>query len=454
MGAVFAVVQKNVRRGADLLKRRLLVDLEINNKDDSYASFLYWMSTHQQAQVSNVSKPPANLPKSRKSGVLDSLLSRFTPGLHHLSIETIKNQLPNGSIQTSFALIPGPGKHIIRYKNSFILIDRVRETKSLNHQDGRPWETVTLTTLYAQREKFGELLTEAHELIQRHTEGKTIIYRARMSEWERFGEPRRKRPIESVVLDKGLQEKIVSDIKDFLRSGNWYLDRGVPYRRGYLLHGPPGSGKSSFIQALAGKLEYNIAMVNLSERGMTDDRLTYLLTKIPRRTLVLLEDADAAFANRRKQDADGYQGNTVTFSGLLNALDGIVSAEERLMFLTTNHIDRLDDALVRPGRVDMIVRIGEATRWQADNLWDRFYGDLDQEGSHKARFLERLEHLGLIEQHDGKRKISGRSTSAAALQGLFIYNKSDMESAISMAESLLVPAEVRPSISNRDEATL
>lgn len=365
-------------------------------------------------------------------------MRRFTPGMHHLSIETEKIEHPNGSVHTHFALIPGPGKHVLRYKNAFLMVNRVRETKSMDLQMGKPWETITLTTLYSQRHIFEDLFTEAHTLAQQSTEGKTIVYTSRGTSWEKFGDPRRKRPLDSVVLDRGIKERIVADIADFLASSKWYYDRGIPYRRGYLLHGPPGSGKSSFIQALAGSLDYNIAILNLSERGLTDDRLNHLLTIIPRRTLVLLEDADAAFSNRRAQsDADGYRGANVTFSGLLNALDGVASAEERLLFLTTNHVSRLDEALVRPGRVDMTVRLGDATRYQVGELWDRFYGELDAEGTFKALFIARLEELGIVEDGQGRLRDPRLRTSTAALQGLFLYHKGDMEGAVGMAEGLL-----------------
>ena len=416
-----------------------MVDVEINVKDESYPWFLYWMTLHQRAQLSNKSSAPTvSLGQTAiKAGIVESLLRRFTPGMHHLSIETEKTEHPNGSVQTQFVLIPGPGKHIIRYKNAFLMVNRVRETKSMDFQMGKPWETVTLTTLYSQRHVFEELFTEAHRLAEQSTEGKTIVYTSRSISWEKFGEPRRKRPLDSVILDQGIKESIVADVNDFLSSSKWYYDRGIPYRRGYLLYGPPGSGKSSFIQALAGELDYNIAILNLSERGLTDDRLNHLLTVVPRRTLVLLEDVDAAFSNRRVQtDSDGYRGANVTFSGLLNALDGVASAEERILFLTTNHVEQLDGALVRPGRIDMTVRIGEATRWQAGTLWDRFYGEQDPNGTLKATFIERLQALGIVEAEKGMPVQPERRTSAAALQGLFLYNKGNMKGAIRMADGL------------------
>lgn len=75
-----------------------------------------------------------------------------------------------------------------------------------------------------------------------------------------------------------------------MENSQWYIDRGVPHRRGYLLYGSPGSGKSSVIQALAGELSHNICLLSLSERGLTDDRLNHLLANAPERSIILLED--------------------------------------------------------------------------------------------------------------------------------------------------------------------
>ncbi|KZF19711.1 hypothetical protein L228DRAFT_263569 [Xylona heveae TC161] len=438
IGACVAFAQRGLRRGASLLRRRLLVDVEISRNDESYQWFLHWMSQYQKQQLAATAAQAAAAAQGEKPRVLTSLIQRFTPGLHHLSIQTKNVVHPNGSLHTYFSLIPGPGRHVLRYKNTFIAVDRARDTKSFAHDKGSPWETVTLTTLYSDRHVFEELFAEAHKLAMQLQEGKTVMYTAWGTEWRQFGYPRRKRPLESVILDQGVKERVVEDVKDFMASEKWYFDRGIPYRRGYLLHGPPGTGKSSFIQALAGELDYSIALVNLSERGLTDDRLNHLLTNIPPRTLVLLEDVDAAFSNRRIQsDEDGYRGANVTFSGLLNALDGVASAEERIVFLTTNHVDRLDEALVRPGRVDMTVRLGEATRYQISQLWDRFYGEVEGSEEAKSRFLQQMESLGLIEDEQGHGRQGDYRPSTASLQGLFLYNKGNMEGAIAMAPGLL-----------------
>jgi chaperone BCS1 len=414
LGAGAALLRRGVLQSASLIKRRLLVDVEISKQDASYPWLMGWVTLHQS--------PP---------GFLTSKITR----LHHLSASTFARTLENRKITANFQLQPGYGRHIIKFKNAYIAVNREKQSTS-NHTTGEPHETVTFTTLYAHRFIFEDIFREAYALHATKNEGKTIMYKSMGTEWHPFGDARRKRPLSSVVLDRGIKERVVEDVKDFLGRQEWYVDRGIPYRRGYLLYGPPGSGKSSFIQALAGHLDFGVAMINLSERGMTDDKLLHLLTKLPARTILLLEDADAAFRNRRQVDEDGYGGGTVTFSGLLNALDGVAAGEERIAFLTTNHIDRLDEALIRPGRVDMTVRIGEATRYQAGEMWDRFYADIDPEGKGRRRFLGRLEQLGLITDEEGVREPKLR-TSAAAIQGLFLFNKDDMDGAIGMAEGLI-----------------
>ncbi len=423
-----------------------MVDVEINNRDESYQWFLYWLRLHEQGRLPYVHAAPftATAPSAAKPkpSVFESILRKLTPSLRQLSIETETVKLPNGAINAHFALVAGPGRHFLRYHGAFIAVNRVRETKQYD-KDGKPWETITLTTLYSQKHVFETMFREAHALAVENTEGKTPIYIPRSISWEPFGNPRQKRPLDSVILDSGVKERIVSDVRDFMSSEKWYADRGIPYRRGYLLYGPPGTGKSSFIQALAGHLNYAIAILNLSEKGLSDDRLNHLLTIIPERTFVLLEDVDVAWANQRKQDADGYHGANVTMSGLLNALDGVASAEERILFLTTNHVEKLDEALVRPGRVDMTVHLGNATTYQIGQLWNRFYEEIDTDGTYRRSFLRTLEEIGALSLTTEN---SESTLSPASIQGLFLYNKDSPQGAIEMARNL------RPNKSHRLKA--
>jgi len=419
LGAAAAFGRRAAINGALFLRRQMLVNVEISRRDPSYPWILQWLAQPRD----NTSFIARRLTRIRSLSV-------------HTAVTSVDTAGSTGRIHADFKLQPGYGRHIIRHSPGVYIAVQREKTSTANISTGEPHETLTLTLLWPHRHVLGELFTEAHALAHRFHEGKTLVYTAKRMQWEPLGKPRLKRPLGSVILDRGVKERIVGDVKEFLAARQWYTDRGVPYRRGYLLYGPPGTGKTSFIQALAGELDYSVAMINLSEKGITDDLFAHLLTNLPERCILLLEDIDAAFSNRRQRDADGYNGATVTFSGLLNALDGLAAGEDRIAFLTTNHIDRLDPALVRPGRVDVMERIGEATRFQAAEMWDRYYGDVDHDGSGREKFLARLEELGLFDYSDGA-KMQIRHTSTAAIQGLFQFNKGDIEGAINMAENLI-----------------
>lgn len=141
----------------------------------------------------------------------------------------------------------------------------------------------------------------------------------------------------------------------------WYKNKGVPYRRGYLLYGPPGTGKTSFTQAIAGELKLNICYLNLSGGNLCDDGLNRALNDAPADSIILLEDIDGIFIQREEVQGNKRRRRRVTFSGLLNALDGVRSQEGRILFMTTNHKEKLDPALLRPGRCDFHVKLDNAS---------------------------------------------------------------------------------------------
>ncbi|GAA6018529.1 hypothetical protein JCM10207_007207 [Rhodosporidiobolus poonsookiae] len=404
LGVGAQLLRRSAVYGATIAQRRLLVSLEISSKDPSYLWFLQWMSQQSARQAQLADKPLRGI---------EGLASRIRS--HELAVETKYEQRKDGSSTAEFSLVPGPGTHYFRYQNAWFQVKRERATNMLDLNSGTPWETVHMTTLSRDRNLFPRLLAEARQLAQQAQVGRTVIYTAWGAEWRPFGRPREKRLLESVVLDEGVKRRVVDDVKAFMRRGRWYSERGIPYRRGYLLHGPPGSGKSSFIQALAGSLDYNICVLNLSERGLTDDKLNHLLANAPERSIVLLEDIDAAFSKRQQTGEAGFN-SSVTFSGLLNALDGVASStSQRILFLTTNHLEQLDPALIRPGRVDLKELIDDATPFQARELFTRFYAD--EEGLDAPLFEPLREELVANVEEAMK---EGTRVSMAALQGHFI----------------------------------
>jgi chaperone BCS1 len=147
---------------------------------------------------------------------------------------------------------------------------------------------------------------------------------------------------------------------------------GIPWRRGYLLFGPPGTGKTSTAFALAGELRLKLCALSLTNPKLTDNVMADLLQRTPPRSLILIEDIDAFFNARETQDTRIQ----FSFSGLLNALDGVGAQEGRIVVLTTNHRERLDKALLRPGRIDLEIELGNATASQLRGLLQRFFPDV------------------------------------------------------------------------------
>ncbi|KAI7821990.1 BCS1 N terminal-domain-containing protein [Gamsiella multidivaricata] len=435
VGAGLTILRKGTVTGASVLRRQLLVTLEIPSKDKSYLWFLHWMSSQSRgagsisgaaATTAGGSEASSRTVAPKRLGLFtrwtDRLADRINKRSQFLAVQTEFKQHDNGSVSTRFNLVPGNGKHLIRYRGAWIQVERTRDAKMMDLSTGAPWETVTLTTLSRDRAVFTVLLQEAQRMALMNQEGKTVIYTSWGPEWRPFGQPRKRRLLESVILDEGIAERVVRDVKEFVKNEKWYGDRGIPYRRGYLLYGPPGSGKTSFIQALAGELEYNICILNLSERGLTNDRLNHLLTNLPERSIMLLEDIDAAFA-KRDTTQEGFH-SMVTFSGLLNALDGVASAEGRIIFMTTNHIEVLDPALIRPGRVDLREYVGDATPDQIRRMFKRFYEGQDELAE---KFVASL---------------AGNKVSTAALQGHFVHFKDRPENACASIEYLFVKDRV------------
>ena len=121
-----------------------------------------------------------------------------------------------------------------------------------------------------------------------------------------------------------------------------------------------------------------------------------------------------AFVKGDQPNIDRYQ-SSVTFSGLLNALDGVASGEERIVFMTTNHIGRLDPALIRPGRVDFTQLVDDAVPTQAKDLYLRFYRE--DEGVTESELESFAKSLGKLMEEEMR---AGRRTSMASLQGCFI----------------------------------
>ena len=190
------------------------------------------------------------------------------------------------------------------------------------------------------------------------------------------------RKLDSVVLKAGQKEDIVADLDRFFASHDRYEALGIPWRRGYLLYGPPGTGKTSLVTALASELKLNVCVLSLASPTVNDEKIANLLSSVPQRSVILIEDVDAFFRQRDKADTSVK----VSYSGFINALDGVAAHEGSVVFLTTNHPDLIDEAAIRSGRVDFRMELGLCDASQLERMFLKFFDD----ASAAARFASEV----------------------------------------------------------------
>lgn len=178
-----------------------------------------------------------------------------------------------------------------------------------------------------------------------------------------------KRSKDTLYLPEKDKNALFNDIDVFFKSDTKqrYKDLSLTHCRTYLFYGIPGTGKTSTIRAIASTYNLSIAIIDF-DKEMDDKTLQRAIKKVPKSTIIIIEDIDCLFMNRKSHD--DFK-NSVTFSGLLNSLDGVVQNDEVLIFLTTNHEKSLDSALKR--RIDFFMEFKAASKIQIESMFKKFY---------------------------------------------------------------------------------
>lgn len=313
--------------------------------------------------------------------------------------------------EVRYVLSPADGMHWFFYRGALVVVNRGKEgSPGGNSQTWAREEIHVRAFTVGSRQYIARLIEEAQQSLKSDDDS-TRVHSNQHWDWS-VATLVPRRPIESVILRDGLSQMLINDAQTFFASKQWYRDRAIPWRRGYLLHGEPGCGKSSIAHALASHLGLNIAVLSLASVA-GDTALRALMQCMPPKCLLLIEDVDSAFAKREGKDSE-----YVTFSGLLNAIDGIAAAEGRILVMTTNHLDKIDPALRRPGRSDVEVNIELADEAQARRMFLRF-------------FPEQSDLAELFAQRNA-------GQSPAAIQGVLVANRAD---ALAACEAMKQPLE-------------
>lgn len=419
--------------------------------------------------------------------------------------ERTRISLIGGKKKKALAYTPTFGSHYFIYKGRLCIFRRDRgRAQGGGFLLASEKEEISVSCFGRDPWVLKELLLEARAQYMKRDEAKTLIYRGMVKAgstdptWQRVMS-RVSRPFSTVILNKKVKQDLIDDVTDYLNPATrrWYANRGIPYRRGYLLYGPPGTGKSSLSLALAGFFKMRIYIVSLSSISSTEETIASLFAELPRRCVVLLEDIDTAgLTHTREEDGtqnnvgsneeitpkQGLRGNDrgnntstnssafrLSLSGLLNILDGVASQEGRVLIMTTNHVEKLDKALIRPGRVDMIVQFGLADKGMIVSIFRAIFAPLEADSSSsssssasvkvakltsnteatKARDAEevlarttaekakREEMIARVKRlaEEFATKVPAHEFSPAELQGLLMKNKRDPEAAVAGAEA-------------------
>jgi len=334
-----------------------------------------------------------------------------------LTVKTERNEREHTRPTIIFS--PGPGTHYLWYKRRLMVLSRNRQGQgqdsgvpsSSNNLGKDPFrEYFTIRIVGRNRAPALSLIQEAHELSHPDSLDKVTVHRTNTyGEWHIAAHVPR-RPLESVIFSSSVSEHISTDIQTFLDTESWYMDRSIPYQRGYLFYGPPGNGKTSAITALASHFNFDIGILNLKTSRMDDNDLAEAIASTPAHTVLVLEDIDCIAQGRKIED------EKISFSGLLNALDGMSASHGQIVFMTTNFRDQLDPALIRPGRCDVPLEFSNASLYQKRCLFERFFPDSNLAADFSARAPD--------------------AVSMSTLQGHFMDYRNDPQAAVDQANTI------------------
>ena len=400
IGGMIAYMKNLPRQLFYFIRRKIIFSTEIENHYNSFHLFSYWL----QKQIPVIKNKNFFLREEDKLSRWVTVASDDDDSDNPL----LKDNNSIQKIKTFF--IPSEGIHWFRHKgkNMFISFSR----KEVNNTSSSPefesaYRYDYTIYMFGRNEKcqkvIDDIINEVNEELGNKITNKIKIKTSGFL--NRYGEnwfgwklsalktPRTK---DTLIFDDGFYENIYSDIEKFIHNKEWYREKGIPWRRGYLLYGVPGTGKTTLIETLAGEFKMGINILDLMNDKLTDQYLIDLFSQNKENSVIVVEDIDTIF-DGRIPTSDKVK---ITFSGLLNAMDGLASREGQIVFMTTNNIDILDNALKSSGRLDSHIKFDYATEQQKHKMFLKFFKD-DTENAKKFEEATKDFHISMakLQEH-------------------------------------------------------
>lgn len=264
----------------------------------------------------------------------------------------------------------GYGVHIVFYKKQLLFIHYEKGADSISE---RVKETIIITKFGRSKNLFEEFIKE----IDLKNEDKNKLKLYKMDDGWYYCNKFPKRNLNTIFIEKQKKDLIVNNIKKFIEKESWYVEKGIPYQYGILLHGSPGTGKTSLIKALASELNYNIYYLSPSKLG----NIEKAITTCSNNSIVVIEDIDTNKVihkrNKKKsEESELLSFLQINFSDILNSIDGLSNVHGRILICTTNHLNHLDQALIRPGRFDLLIEVGYVNKDILKQFFESYFNKI------------------------------------------------------------------------------
>ncbi len=347
------------------IKKRIIYSAHIEESSELFTYFEKWLTKYHEGSFKNVK---ASLTTDNNKHESDEVSHEEDLNLQHYS-----------------------DIFILKYKGKRLVINKGRE-KFENASELRNafYNNFKIEGWFA-KDKITELFIEVIKYNKTLKKVKQTIYtNSDYGDWINFGEIYGK-SIDNIVLKE--KSNIVDNIKDFISKEDWYFQRGLSYKRGYLFYGSPGNGKTSLCLALAKEFNKDIQFLNLNDFEK-DSNLFRAFNNIRNNSILVIEDVDAIMGNREGE-------SKISFSALLNCMDGAFSKYGIITIMTTNHIKKIDAALIREGRIDMKINIDNPDTDMVEEYLSIFYGKKAMLGEYKNMFsMSKIQEICLLHKDD------------------------------------------------------